>query len=59
MSWSNISDFANTACREWTEHDAPAIAAIVGACRGCLKAKEQKPRAATSRKRQNGGKGRG
>ena len=57
------SRLANTdACREWTgkpAHDAPAIAAIVGACREWLKSQEQKPRAATSRKRLTGDKGRG
>jgi hypothetical protein len=48
------------ACREWTgkpAHDAPAIAAIVEACREWLKSQEQKPRAAPSRKRQSGSKG--
>ena len=57
------SRLANTdACREWTgkpAHDAPAIAAIVGVCREWLKSQEQKPRAAPSRKRQSGNKGRG
>jgi hypothetical protein len=57
------SRLANTdACREWTgkpAHDAPAIAAIVGVCREWLKSQEQKPRAATSRKRQSDDKGRG
>ena len=66
------SQLANTACREWTgkpAHDAPAIAAIVEACREWLKSHEQKPRATPKiplqkaqqnrKKRQSGCKGRG
>ena len=67
------SRLANTdACREWTgkpAHDAPAVAAIVEACREWFKSQEQKPRATPKiplqkaqqnrKKRQSGCKGRG